>query len=96
MSKIKENSNVIRQYLKDMTSADMSSEQLERHNSIIKMLDDNDAEEDKLITEINKGKNTIVSLIQSQGSAVAPQNPSGEPTPRSLEEIAQSIVNGGK
>ena len=93
MAKIKEITSDIRAYLQEITTKDMTAEQLEKHNRMISRLDEADKEEDAYAKEISDCKDIIVGKIKSQGSAVPPQE---EKKPRSLEEIAQDILNGGK
>lgn len=89
---MKEKTSALRAYLQELTTKEMSAEQLEKHNQMLALFDEIDKEDEANVKEIQDCKNIIVSNIKSQGSAAAPQE---EKKPRSLEEIAKDMLNNG-
>ena len=74
----------------------MSAEDIDKHQKMLNQLDEIDKEEESYTKEIGECKDKIVSLIKTEGTANPPQDGEGNKQPRSLEEIAKSIANGGK
>ena len=93
---IKSKTEEVRAFIKGLINPNMSSEEIDKHQAILNKLDEIDKDEDSYNKEINSCKDKIVSLIKSEGSANPPQENEGDKKPRSLEEIAKSISNGGK
>ena len=92
---IKSKTEEVRAFIKGLINKDMSSEDIEKHQKMLDNLDAIDKDEESYTKEINSCKDKIVSLIKSEGSANPPQEEENK-KPRSLEEIAKSISNGGK
>ena len=93
---IKSKTKEVRDFITGLINSDMSTEDIEKHQKMLSKLDEIDKEEESLTQEINSCKDKIVSLIKTEGSANPPQDGEGNKNPRSLEEIAKSIANGGK
>lgn len=93
---IKSKTEEVRAFIKSLIKSDMSTEDIDKHQKMLDKLDEIDKDEDSYTQEINSCKDKIVSLIKTEGSANPPQDGEGDKKPRSLEEIAKSIANGGK
>lgn len=94
MSKIKESTSSLREYIKGIISPDMSKEELDKHEGMLKKLDEIDQENDSQENEIKSCKDKIVSLIRTEGSSNPPREDGGTKTPRTFEEIAQDMFGG--
>ena len=93
---IKDSTNKVRDFLKSKITTEMSNDENNAYQSILEELDVIDKEDDAHSQELTKCKDTIVTLVNKQGSANPPKDAVGEQAPRTLEEIAVSVVNGGK
>lgn len=90
------NTNNVINFFKGLISSDTTTaEDVEKYQGFIKELEEVDQESLKKDEDISNYKDKIVSLVNHQGSANPPKDDVGN-TPRSLEEIAQSVINGGK
>lgn len=92
---IKDSTNKVREFLKSKITSEMSTDEINSYQKMIEELDSIDNEDEKASQELTKCKDTIVTLVNKQGNANPPKDETGQQAPRSLEEIAQSVVNGG-
>ena len=94
---MKEKVEKIKEFLKGLINTDMDTETINKYNEIIGQVDAILDEHNGLEKELVSAKDTIVNLVKTQGNSNPPQDPTPqEKQPRGLEEIAQSISNGGK
>lgn len=93
---IKTKTEEVRAFIKGLIKSDMPTEDIDKHQKMLETLDEIDKDEESYNKEINSCKDKIVSLIKAEGSANPPQENEGDKKPRSLEEIAKSMTNGGK
>ncbi len=93
---MKEKISNVREFIKGLITTEMSNEDIEKHQKMLNELDDIEKEEESYKKEISECKDKIVSLIKTEGSSNPPKEDGGNQQPRSLEEIAKSISNGGK
>lgn len=89
---IKEKTGSIREFIKGLINPDMSKEQIDQYEGMVKQLDEIDREDESKDKEIRDCKDKIVSLIKTEGSSNPPED--GEKKPRSLEEIAKATLGG--
>lgn len=90
------NTNNVINFFKGLISSDTTTaKDVAKYQGFIKELEEVDQESLKKDEDISNYKDKIVSLVNHQGSATPPKDDAGN-TPRSLEEIAQSVINGGK
>ncbi len=89
---IKEKTGSIREFIKGLINPDMSKEQIDQYEGMVKQLDEIDQEDESKDKEIRDCKDKIVSLIKTEGSSNPPED--GEKKPRSLEEIAKATLGG--
>lgn len=89
---IKEKTGSIREFIKGLINSDMSKEQIDQCEGMVKQLDEIDQEDESKDKEIRECKDKIVSLIKTEGSNNPPED--GEKKPRSLEEIAKATLGG--
>lgn len=85
----------VRNFLKGKINDQMSAEELQDYQSMLEELDNIDNESKATHEELAKCKDQIVTLVRTQGTATPPAD-DPEPKPRSLQEIANSVINGGK
>ena len=90
---IKNHVSILREYFQNLTTKEMSAEELQKHQDMLKEFDEIDKEADQKDAEISSCKDQIVSLVKSQGTSEVPKE---ERKPRTLEEIANDTLNGGK
>lgn len=93
---IKDSTGKVKDFIKGLITSEMESSELQKYQDMITELDSIDNDEARIQKELTDCKDQIVKLVKSQGSANPPKEQIGEPTPRSLEEIASSVINGGK
>lgn len=94
MSKIKESTSQLRDYIKGIINQDMTAEEISKHEGMLKKLDEIEQESDSQENEIRSCKDKIVSLIKTDGSSNPPREDGGTKTPRSFEEIANDMFGG--
>lgn len=92
---IKDRVSKLKDYFQGLMSKEMSTEELEKHQEMLAEFDEIDKESDQQLEEISSAKDQIVKLVKSQGSSDKPKEEK-EQKPRTLEEIAQDTINGGK
>lgn len=84
-------------YLSGLITEDMNVEQINEINAHINKCDEALDEYKKTDDELLSAKETIIKIVKNSGSSEVPQDSSEvSKAPRSLEEIANSIKNGGK
>lgn len=86
----------IQAFIKSLITNETPVDDVNKYQEMVKELSTIDDEIESTNHELNKCKDKIVELVNSQGDATPPKEPNGNQTPRSLEEIAQSVINGGK
>ena len=94
---MKEKVELIKEFLKNHITSDMDTETIKSYNDMIEQADAILDEHNDLEKELVSAKDTIVKLVKTQGNSNPPSDPTPqEKQPRGLEEIAESISNGGK
>lgn len=84
----KEQLNLLKETAKSkLVKADASAEELEEANKFLSGLDELGASHEKVLSENAKFKDTIVSIVSSQGNGSVPPSEDGVKEPRSMEQI---------
>ena len=80
-----------------MITTDMSPEQMDTINDLVKELDDLGTSHEELVTENAKLKDTIVRVVSTQGSGDKPEDGADGSKPKTIEEcVAEALNKGGK
>ena len=85
----------VKNFLKGLITSETSTDDVQKYQGLISEIEEVEQEQKSTSDELAKCKDTIVSLVNHQGSAKPPKDDVNT-QPRSLEEIAQSVINGGK
>lgn len=96
MSKIKDYSKTIKDFITGLITPEMEKSKIDEYNNILNVVDSINSEDESRDNELVECKEVIIQQLKSQGSSDEPKEEKEEVQPRSLEEIATSISNGGK
>ena len=97
MSKITNIVNELKDYAKSLLpSENPSQDDLNNLDSTIKKLDSIEEEYTKLYEENLSCKDVIYQMHLGSGSKDKPQEPNGEPQPKTIEECMQEVANQTK
>lgn len=77
-------------------TAESTPEQLEEINDLSSELDEVETNHNAVVTENAKLKDTIVRMVQTQGSSDTPREESGGSKPMTIDEVVAEIEKGGK
>jgi len=94
--KIKTSTQNLREFITSQIKSDMEKSEIDKYQEILKELDTINSEDDARDKELVECKEVIIKQVKTSGSKDEPKEQESEKEPRSLEEIAQSIENGGK
>ena len=86
----------ISNFIKSLITNETPVDDVQKYQEMLNELDSIDNEIESTHTELVKCKDKIVDLVNTQGSSKPPVDNVGTPNPRSLLEIGQSVINGGK
>ena len=86
----------ISNFIKSLITNETPMDDVQKYQDMLDELDSIDNEIESTHTELVKCKDKIVDLVNTQGSSKPPVDNVGTPNPRSLLEIGQSVINGGK
>ena len=86
----------ISNFIKSLITNETPVDDVQKYQDMLNELDSIDNEIESTHTELVKCKDKIVDLVNTQGSSKPPVDNVGTPNPRSLLEIGQSVINGGK
>lgn len=95
MSRINELMATIKDFIQGSVKEDMSVDELNKHNEMLKACDDVLEENKAVESDLLSAKDTIVNMVKNQGSSNPPKEAEGN-KPKSLEEIALSVIGGKK
>ena len=80
-----------------LVKADATPEEIEEANNFSKSLDDLNTEYEKVLSENNKFRDTIVKMVQeSSGKGEAGEESGGGKTPRTMEQIISDMASKSK
>ena len=88
--------NAVNTSLNSMVSSESTTEQIEKVNSIKTQLEELQKSHNNLVEEHSKIKDLYIESVKNYGTAVAGSNEIGQKQPRTLEQIAQEILNKEK
>ena len=86
----------ISNFIKSLITNETPVDDVQKYQDMINELDSIDNEIESTHSELVKCKDKIVDLVNTQGTSKPPMDNLGDKTPRSLEEIGESVINGGK
>lgn len=92
----KDSTGKLRDFIKGLMTNEMETSELQKCQEMLGELDSIDSNEEQYKQDLTDCKDQIVKLVKSQGTSNTPKDEIGEPQPRSLEDIAKSVINGGK
>ena len=96
---IKETMTNIKEFINSLITTEMSTEDINKYQGIISSCDSVINESDLKDKDLAECKESLVRFIKTSGSKQEPpktQTKSDEPKPKSMEEIAQEILNKEK
>lgn len=85
----------ISNFIKSLITNETPVDDVQKYQDMLTELNSIDNEIESTQTELVKCKDKIVELVNTQGTSKPPMDSIGDKTPRSLEEIGQSVINGG-
>ena len=85
----------ISNFIKSLITNETPIDDVQKYQNMLNELNSIDSEIESTQTELVKCKDKIVELVNTQGTSKPPIDNLGDKTPRTLEEIGQSVINGG-
>ena len=95
---IKEKMTAIKEFINAHITSDMSTEDINKYNDILKSCDGVIDESDLMEKDLKECKEALVHIVKGSGNSKKPPEITQEETqqPKSMEEIAQEILKGEK
>lgn len=94
---IRETMTTIKEFINNLITTEMSTEDINKYNDILKSCDDVINESDLKDKDLKDCKDTLVNIVKVSGnSKKPPEITKEEQKPKSMEEIAQEILKGEK
>lgn len=96
--KIRTIAGQLKEFIQKHINNEMDADTLNEYKNASELADSLIGEDKVVEDEIKSYKDTIVKMVKTSGSGDTPKDPTQkeESQPRGLEEIAKSVVSGGK